>query len=783
MSFVLTEQLADGKLQEEFETKGVPDDVPEYLRKHDNEERMEAAAAAYKIKALRLLGTQDPTQIQKTVLRRVVVTQEERFYGCLSLPFSLAFFLLFALSTQLHEDITNVYLLHNGLQGQLNNGIPYVDSISDVWKFLNESLFPSMLNQNGADKSQWGRVLSYNQVVGPIVLQQRRSPKQLCKASGNYGAGSVGGDMWCFPWSDSDTGVFGANSTPAIATPVDGEYAGGNASLAERAEFYMSAFSPAVATSLKGLLKKGTKKGRILRTPRTEYASSLATSGSSYNAYFYPNTPTKLILEQIGFLKQRGWLDEQTKSVQVKGLFLNAEYGRPRLVMFSNTITMHRGGGVFVGQGLETIFLLLWEGRTSQLVDALWIVSWMAIVASHLKDTFKAYKEENLVKFLCSGWSLLQFAISFLGFLVVAGYGVQNVLRGAVATTYQSTIISQLQDIPADQNTVGQELNDLSNTYVSFNKIFRLLIGQYHLVLMARFFSAFSAQPRLGVVTRTLEISIIDILHFLVVCLPTLMAYAISANLFFGRRVEYFSTIDAAISNCYSIIVQAQYLYDDFQAESWWIGNIWVWTFMFVMNMLMLNMVLAIILDVYTELKSGNNETVFVTLRHMSEQLLHKAEWIPNTKLLSMIEELPDVFTKEELQRRCVGMKEVQLHQLLEKCKEEAENSRMTEFPATESNKMAMAIKLVMDKVTGSLTELHQGTGIAKGWELVPGSSWVQGLRQEMAVQNQQMLTIQWQLQQLEWQWQAASNLHGKTMHPSHKFELRPEAEQQQDSL
>ena len=64
---------------------------------------------------------------------------------------------------------------------------------------------------------------------------------------------------------------------------------------------------------------------------------------------------------------------------------------------------------------------------------------------------------------------------------------------------------------------------------------------------MVRFFTSFSAQPRLAVVTPTLEVSAFDIVHFLVVLAPTWFAYALAGCFIFGRRMEEFATIDACV--------------------------------------------------------------------------------------------------------------------------------------------------------------------------------------------------------------------------------------------
>ena len=74
---------------------------------------------------------------------------------------------------------------------------------------------------------------------------------------------------------------------------------------------------------------------------------------------------------------------------------------------------------------------------------------------------------------------------------------------------YEEAVRDQEADVPAERNTGGAELFTAAEVLTTFNsQAFRLLISEYHLILMLRFFMAFRAQPRLAVVVNTLEASL-----------------------------------------------------------------------------------------------------------------------------------------------------------------------------------------------------------------------------------------------------------------------------------
>jgi len=259
-------------------------------------------------------------------------------------------------------------------------------------------------------------------------------------------------------------------------------------------------------------------------------------------------------------------------------------------------------------------------------------------------------------------------------------------------------------------------------------------------------------------VTSTLEASLIDIVHFLIVVLPTFMAYAISGCFIFGRRVEDFSTFESAIGVCFKIFMESEYDWPVLAEEHFWTAGMWTWSFMFVLVMIMLNMALAIVLDTYQEIRvrSRNSEPVWTTLIHMAQQLYLHRSWITNKELLQGLPELPEQISREDLTRVFPRMTYTQKNQLFRLCQYHTANAAT----ATEKDarKLALAMKLVMDKINTVATELHEGYCT----ESDDPSGWLPHLSCELASQNHLMLALQWQLQLLDWQWQSMEMLHGR---------------------
>jgi len=141
----------------------------------------------------------------------------------------------------------------------------------------------------------------------------------------------------------------------------------------------------------------------------------------------------------------------------------------------------------------------------------------------------------------------------------------------------------------------------------------RMAFAVYPFVLVSRFFKAFSAQPRLALVTSTLLRSATDIFHFGVVFSVVVFVFCLSAQILFGQELEEFANFSRSVQTVFRILL------GDFDWERMnRVGRIfagaWFWAFMWLVDMVLLNMMLAIIMDVYTQVKGGigaDAETLF----------------------------------------------------------------------------------------------------------------------------------------------------------------------------
>merc|ERR1719324_1755943 len=124
---------------------------------------------------------------------------------------------------------------------------------------------------------------------------------------------------------------------------------------------------------------------------------------------------------------------------------------------------------------------------------------------------------------------------------------------------------------------------------------------------MLRLFKAFSAQPRLAVVTRTLWLALPDMAHFFIVFFTIICTYAVMGVLLFGRDFEDFANFGRAVIACFRALM-ADFEWDALKQVGRPEAFVWFLTFMVLIVLVMLNMLLAIIMDTYAVVKSQLGE-------------------------------------------------------------------------------------------------------------------------------------------------------------------------------
>ncbi|CAE7033991.1 Rsph3a [Symbiodinium sp. CCMP2592] len=155
------------------------------------------------------------------------------------------------------------------------------------------------------------------------------------------------------------------------------------------------------------------------------------------------------------------------------------------------------------------------------------------------------------------------------------------------------------------------------------------------MLVMLRLFKSFHAQPRLAIVTKTIITASQDLLHFFIVLLSVYTCMAVFGYLLFGQDVEDFSTWDRVCITCFRALL-GEWDWEEMETVGRVLAAIWLWCFVVLVVLLLLNMVLAILMDAYQVVKS--KASVMVTVPQQISEMLRRRRLNREKKTVRLVE-------------------------------------------------------------------------------------------------------------------------------------------------
>ncbi|CAE7323345.1 pkd2 [Symbiodinium pilosum] len=327
--------------------------------------------------------------------------------------------------------------------------------------------------------------------------------------------------------------------------------------------------------------------------------------------------PNVTVFEQLRDLELRRWLDNRTYRVKVSFMTYNSYYdmltttsihfmfgmsGRPWKQITHRSVVLESHAD-FVSWLYEVLFfghiliLFLNEGYES-----------IACLREHKCNFVKAWKS------YWNFWNVVDWVSIVLAFAILITWITQNVGQAELSTTLQS-YIGVHSACRASFNTSStecfnarafdQQLFDDMEQLGFVIRANRWISGFYPVCIMMRLFKAFAAQPRLAIVTKTLALAANDLTHFGIVFLSIFFAYVAMGMAFFGREVESFASFDRA-SLALLRALMGDFSVEDMELRGRPVAFFFFGTYMMAAVLLLLNMLIAILMDVYGQVAAGS---------------------------------------------------------------------------------------------------------------------------------------------------------------------------------
>jgi hypothetical protein len=653
---------------------------------------------------------------ERTVLRKAIRKAIHKSHALMQLPLALAMFMAFSCSGLLHEDITNEFLVESNFRMMTDRVFGDVHTIEDWWNaVLNEEglmgwLFKQtdqyggpLVSSSEADPlfGNWGRIAMYNQVQAAVRFETTRPTTQLFGAHDSYCAD----DFECSVCTGKlDNGFF------SLGEVKDG-----------------------IKENLTHMCHgPEDDSGRRLRrgdnTIRAFLPQEAAKEDDLFVFHLYPSEPKDKMIARLKYYRDRKWLDEETDTVKIAMYCLNSELGRPRLEQLTIQFYFSESGEIKYERALLPIFLKFWQsgmfGKLSMAADASFAFTLVLTVALVLTRMWAAFAKSSLID------HVLQLSTAFeITSLLIGCYCLMNLWALREEGSKVTEVLTEMRDFglrypPTSQMQSANEQfwRQARLSATRFESV-GLLWAWYTLLLQFRFFASFGAQPRLALVTNTISAVIVDLVHFLIVLFPTFLTYAFAGMLLFGRRMVAFATLPQALMTCFRIMIETEYPWSDLAAEYYVTAGIWSWTFMMVVAILMINMVLAIILDVYNEVHehAANSETVWATMGQFYSRCINARHWVRLNKLKEGVDKgIPHTtcfIEMQDIRNEFPNIPHIELEVLFGQCRKDMEFEASKNLDKQNMVRLMGTVMITADEARDVMKKIHD--------EDDPLSSWV----------------------------------------------------------
>lgn len=541
-------------------------------------------------------------RVQRTKLLDFVTLKDDQRAACSQVPVTIAFFFILLILIAAHDMTSNKFATETGIAHTIVNnkasGVQFstISSIKDYWTWIEGVLLSQVFIQHdlstgdALSKSDWGYMSRYNKMIGHgVEIAQARSITEPCKTPQLKHV--YGHD--CKPVTRLSDKQFGV-------PPCD--YS--NNKLKTKCwwahDHNTSAFD----------------HGGFTASPLSNSLAATTREKSLANFFFnldYLNS-LDVLKNQLSYYRERGWVDEQTVELIVTISSYNAEHGIFAQIRLRTRF--ERGGNVINTWSSESIMGNPYENNFGVIgLDVLWIVMVLALMIGE----FTEMKDLGL-KYLEDFWNVLDWTQCLLTIGIEVYWFVIVIFGLELLDTYERAydpdmLLDNFNGTLAtlERTQVAAKLDSLLQQGI----IYRYLTVVNVLVLVIRFFKAFSVQPRLAVISKTLTKSVPDLAHFLVIFGCLFMTFVMFAHFVFGHVVKSYSDVDVAFFNTFrgfvaapainvpeiiqtnaADIIPRQWKFP--MAEVWWV------MFMVLLFLVVRSILLAIVLEAYKDAKQGS---------------------------------------------------------------------------------------------------------------------------------------------------------------------------------
>eukprot|EP00928_Gymnodinium_smaydae_P056779 TRINITY_DN40106_c0_g1_i1.p1 TRINITY_DN40106_c0_g1~~TRINITY_DN40106_c0_g1_i1.p1 ORF type:complete len:784 (-),score=131.33 TRINITY_DN40106_c0_g1_i1:21-2372(-) len=267
---------------------------------------------------------------------------------------------------------------------------------------------------------------------------------------------------------------------------------------------------------------------------------------------------------------------------------------------------------------VNAVDVFAWSAIPLFVADGFFFLLWSYIFVMESIDMFRAWRMGCGELFDYFGaWNILDWISIIIGFglITIQVFLIyfcvsENVLR--LIAEDGSLVVAPMSFDTATLDDVNYILDSIS----FFMNLLEQCMALNTISIVAKFFKGFSSNPRLSLVASTIMSAAYDFVHFSIVLFAIFLPFVMIGHIVFGSDIAAFATLTSSISNSFLVLFGEFFWYLD-ALELYRIDGLlpsgtpkffiqlWYLSYEFVVFLVLLNLLLAIIIEHYTKVTAG----------------------------------------------------------------------------------------------------------------------------------------------------------------------------------
>eukprot|EP00281_Chroomonas_sp_CCMP1168_P032498 CAMPEP_0206243566 /NCGR_PEP_ID=MMETSP0047_2-20121206/17674_1 /ASSEMBLY_ACC=CAM_ASM_000192 /TAXON_ID=195065 /ORGANISM="Chroomonas mesostigmatica_cf, Strain CCMP1168" /LENGTH=1778 /DNA_ID=CAMNT_0053668691 /DNA_START=6 /DNA_END=5343 /DNA_ORIENTATION=+ len=461
----------------------------------------------------------------------------------------------------------------------------------------------------------------FNNLIGSIIVSQYRRSDQLCSIGLNP---SVDAAVRVFPCKGGDGNSAPFGSDPAFL-PSSPLYLG---KLSVK-DFYNAS---ELSSTQDGFSSTASKPYAFFphewdsgqgKDPQWTHLGSVGV----FKLYFDGRLSSDQAMQRLQYMRDGLFIDTYTRLVTVEMVTYNADFTIFGICTF--VFEWDAGGNINWDYQYNTAETAAYGGKKGTPLLFLQILFALMVVADagrELREMYTSGRDEWLVEYLESFWNWMDWSHLCLLSVCCGFWAYYGDLVSRMTMNDSYPVLSALDSNARMFATSAQpEYNmlflvdqiraiaDIKMKYMAVNSICVILF-------VVRILKIIDFQPRMALITRTLRVASTDLLHFLVLFFIVLGGYATMGCLLFGGYLTKFQTLGSSMVELVFILMgwdenvfqEMSTVSETQQPATAFAFYVFYWSWIVISTFVLLNVVLAIVVDAYATVKQNSHESATI---------------------------------------------------------------------------------------------------------------------------------------------------------------------------